>query len=415
MPSPPPSHALPRTVVALGFVSLLMDLSSETIHALLPLFLVNGLGVGVMVIGLLDGAAEALTLAIKPWAGRLSDRLQQRKPLTLAGYALSALTKPLFALATGFPIVVLARALDRVGKGLRGAPRDALIADVTPPAQRGAAYGLRQALDTVGALMAPLCAAGLLWALSGDYRAVFWLASLPAFAAVLLLAFAVKEPVPLVVPSQAPSKSPSTPVPASARTAAHLGTLRQSLACFPPRFWWLLGFAGLITLARPGEAFLILRGHSLALGDGVSALLLAAMNLCYALSVWPVGRYFDRIGATRLLGISLTLLLLSQLTLAFAATVVHAFAGALLLGLHLGFSQGVLAALVARFAPADRRATAFGWYAVAVGSALLMNGLLFGGLWQRYSPALAFSITASLAALSLLLFAVLASWQRRTI
>ncbi len=400
-PSATTSPTLPRTVIVLGVVSLLMDLSSETIHALLPLFLVNGLGVGIMAIGLLDGAAEALTLAIKPWAGRLSDRLRQRKPLTLAGYGLSALTKPLFALANGFPLVVLARSLDRVGKGLRGAPRDALIADVTPPAQRGAAYGLRQALDTVGALLAPLAAAGLLWAFSGDYRAVFWLASLPAFAAVLLLAVAIREPAhPDAAVSQ---KARSRTTDSDHRTPGQ----------FPREFWWLLGFAGLITLARPGEAFLILRGHSLALGDSVSALLLAAMNLSYAGSVWPVGRYFDRIGATRLLGIGLTLLLLSQLVLALASNLVMAFTGALLLGLHLGFSQGVLAALVARYAPASQRGTAFGWYAVAVGSALLLNGLLFGALWQHHSPALAFSITASLAAVSLLLFAVMAAWQRR--
>lgn len=383
MSRPQLASSLPRTVIALGWVSLLMDLSSETIHALLPLFMVNVLGLSMVAIGVLDGAAEALTLALKPWAGKLSDRLQRRKPLTIAGYGLSALAKPLFALAGGIGLVASARLLDRLGKGLRGAPRDALIADVTPPEQRGAAYGLRQALDTVGALLAPLFAAGLLWWLAGDYRAVFWLASLPAFAAVILLWLVVKEPA-----------GPHLQKPIG---AAHDQTP------FARAFWWVVGFAVLLTLARPGEAFLILRGHSLQLGDYASALLLAAMNLSYALTVWPVGKRFDQIGARRLLGISLLLLALSQLTLAFANGLAMAVAGALLWGLHLGFSQGVLAALIARHAPSNRRGAAFGWFALAVGSALLLNGLLFGALWQQFSPRHAFLLTASLAGLTLLL------------
>ena len=388
--TPSPAPALPRTVLALGLVSLLMDLSSETIHALLPLFMVNALGLSMIAVGLLDGAAEALTLAIKPWAGKLSDHWQRRKPLALAGYGLSALAKPLFALAGGITLVASARFLDRLGKGIRGAPRDALIADVTPPDQRGAAYGLRQALDTVGALLAPLLAAGLLWWLAGDYRAVFWLASLPAFAAVLLLWFAVQEP----------REHEHKPV---AKTNVQHGA-------FPRAFWLVIGLAVLLTLARPGEAFLILRGQSLGLNEYQSALLLAAMNLSYALSVWPVGRRFDRIGAPRLLGLSLLWLLASQLCLALSTNGMWAFLAALLWGLHLGFSQGVLAALIAQHAPATRRGAAFGWYALAVGLALLLNGSVFGALWQQFSPATAFTCTSVLAGICLL-FSLWRQWQ----
>ena len=390
-----PSLALPRTVLALGVVSLLMDLSSETIHALLPLFMANTLGLSMVAIGLLDGGAEALTLAIKPWAGKLSDRWQKRKPLALAGYGLSALAKPLFAIAGGVSLIAGARFLDRLGKGIRGAPRDALIADVTPAEQRGAAYGLRQALDTVGALLAPLLAAGLLWWLAGDYRAVFWLASLPAFAAVLLLWFAVREPAQHIHKS-------TTGTSAGDR---HFGR----------PFWWVIGLAVLLTLARPGEAFLILRGQSVGLNDYQSALLLAAMNLSYASSVWPVGRHFDRIGAPRLLTGSLLWLLLSQTCLALADGALLAYTGALLWGLHLGFSQGVLAALIAQHAPRERRGAAFGWYALAVGLALLVNGSVFGALWQHRSAAIAFTATGTLALLCLLfaLWWQQQRWQQR--
>lgn len=416
MSTPPPSTTLPRTVLILGLVSLLMDLSSETIHALLPLFMVNMLGLGAIAIGVIDGAAEALTLAIKPLAGRLSDRWRRRKVLALAGYGLSALAKPLFALAGGLGLVATARALDRFGKGLRGAPRDALIADVTPPDRRGAAYGLRQALDTVGALLAPLLAAGLLWWLAGDYRAVFWLASLPAFAAVLLLALAVAEPTPQAARPSSPGPGTETSagtgaVPDIARATA--SPERSGPLALPRTFWWVVGFACLLTLARPAESFLILRGQSLQLGDYASALLLAMMNLSYALTAWPVGRHFDRFGATALLLIALLWLALSQWTLALAESLSGAIVGALLWGLHLGFSQGVLAALVARHAPAARRATAFGWFALAVGLALLGNGLVFGSLWQLLSPQTAFAVTGSAAVLALVLALLLAPRLRR--
>lgn len=410
MPASPSPH-LPRTVFVLGFVSLLMDLSSETIHALLPLFMVNVLGLGTVAIGLLDGGAEALTLALKPWAGRWSDRMRRRKPLTVAGYGLSAMAKPLFAVAAGFGLIATARALDRIGKGLRGAPRDALIADVTTPEQRGSAYGIRQALDTIGALLAPLAAAGLLWLFAGDFRAVFWLACLPALAAVSLLWLAVAEPKPLATtPATVTSAKENESAPPSPATGVHQpgfitprGTAGQSgLFALPRPYWLVVGFAVLLTLARPSEAFLILRGQSLQLGNSLSVLLMAAMNLAYALSVWPVGHLFDRMGAGKLLSLSLLLLALSQICLAAAEQTWAVYAGALLWGLHLGFSQGVLAALVSQHAPANRRAQAFGWYAMAVGTALLVNGLLFGALWQRQSPTLAFSTTALIASLSLL-------------
>lgn len=376
------NKGLHRTVIALGFVSLLMDLSSETIHSLLPLFMVNILGLTAIAVGLIDGAAEALTLFFKPVSGWLSDRFRQRKNLTTIGYALAAVTKPLFAIAQGLGLIVTARFVDRIGKGIRGAPRDALIADITPSALRGRAYGLRQAMDTVGALLGPIMAALLMWWLHNNYRLVFWLAAVPAFLAVLVLWLAVKEPA-------------QTARPSTHKTSPEAGK-------FPDAFWRIVLIAGVIALARPSEAFLLLRGQSLGLSESETPLLLAVMNVVYALSVYPVGAWFDRIGPQRLLQISVLFLLLAMLVLRISDGTTTAWLGAGLWGLHLGCSQGVLAALISLHAPLLKRGTAFGIYALIMGAILIGNGAIMGLLWQYFSPTIAYGFASIMSVLALL-------------
>ena len=371
---------MPSTVIALGLVSLLMDLSSETIHALLPLFMVQQLGLSMLSVGLLDGFAEALTLWCKPISGWLSDRQQQRKPLTMLGYGLAALAKPLFALSQGIVLLASARLIDRVGKGIRGAPRDALIADVTPREMRGAAYGLRQSMDTVGALLAPLCASALLWFYTDDMRLIFWLASIPAVLAVIVLIVGVKE-----VPAGAPKPQAKS---------------SSSLALAP--LWPIFLLAFLFTLARPSEAFLLLRAQNIGFTVASTPLVLALMNAVYALSAWPFGVWFDRIGAAILLRLSLLLLLLAMVCLSVADNVALVLAAAILWGLHMGCSQGVLAAVIARHAPSAKRGRSFGIYAFCVGTALLLNGVAFGGLWQSTSAAFAFMGCALMAGVALI-------------
>lgn len=387
-----PFRHLPASVFVLGCVSLLMDLSSETIHALLPLFMVNVLGLSMMSIGIIDALSECVTLALKPVSGWLSDRSQRRKPITVFGYGLSALSKPFFMLAHGLPLIIFARFLDRAGKGIRGAPRDALIADITLPEQRGAAYGLRQSLDTCGALLAPLMAALLMWALSNDYRQVFLIACIPAVLAVYLLATQVKEPEHADKPAQT-SKEPE-----------------KNDALWPI---FLLG--GLMALARPPEAFLILRAQDLAFTVVQAPLILAAMNFAYALSAFPVGRIFDRIGAPRLIAISFSMLLTGQLLLAFANSGLICFIAAGFWGLHMGFSQGVLSALLAQRASRQKRARSFGWYALWTGAGLLINGSVVGWLWQTWQPRTAFLFTAGVTLIVLMLFQPILKIHRHTI
>lgn len=371
---------LPTSVFVLGVVSLLMDLSSETIHVLLPLFMTQVLMLSPMVVGVLDGASEAVTLCIKPLAGWLSDRSGKRKPLALAGYGLSALSKPLFALAVGLGWLIPARVIDRAGKGLRGAPRDALIADITHHSQRGAAYGLRQSLDTIGALVAPFAASALMLLLLGNFRAVFWVAAIPAVLSVLLLLVGVKEP--------------NTPHP-------HAFT-QQPVEKLPKAYWWILSLAFLMALARPSEAFLVLRAQTAGLSNTQAPLIMAAMNIVYAASAFPVGKFFDRNGAVALLPVSLIFLACGLLLLALNPNIYLLFLGAALWGLHLGLSQGVISALISQHAPTSRRATAFGIYAVVVGMALLINGAAIGGLWEYVNPTTALMVASAVAMLVLI-------------
>jgi len=382
------SARLPLSVWMLGVVSLLMDVSSEMIHALLPLFLVGGLGAGALMVGLIEGVADATSQMVKVFSGSLSDWLGRRKALALAGYGLAALSKPLFPLADTALMVLGARFMDRVGKGIRGAPRDALLTDAVAPEQRGAAFGLRQSLDTVGGVAGPLIGAGLLL-LTGDIRTVFAWAVVPAVLCVVVLAVGVKEPEV--------ARAPDRPFPLRRSELRRLG----------PGFWLVVVTAAILLLGRFSEAFLLLRAQDVGLSTAAVPLVYVALNVAYALSAYPAGRLSDRVGRRGVVVVGFALLGLSHACLAVADSVVPVAAAAILWGLHLGLTQGLLSAMVADAAPADRRGTAFGVFNLATGIVLLLASLGAGIIWDRAGPAATFAVggLVTLAALvTLLLF-----------
>lgn len=387
--APPPSkRRLPREVWALGFVSLFMDVSSELVHAVLPLFLTTALGASMMTIGVLEGVAEATASITKLFSGALSDRWRRRKVLVTLGYGLSALTKPVFPLAGSVLAVLGARFVDRVGKGIRGAPRDALLTDITPVDQRGAAFGLRQALDSVGAFVGPVLAVVLLAAWAQDLRAVLWFAVIPAALSVAVLVLGVREPEAL----------------ATTRRGVDLG--RAALQQLPARYWRVVALAVAFTLARFSEAFLLLRAQHVGLSIGWVPLVMIVMNLTYAASAYPAGVLADRWGTRGLLLGGLVVLIGADVVLALASSAPLVLVGAGLWGLHLGLSQGLLAKLVADTAPSHLRATAFGVFHVSSGLGLLGASLLAGALWEHFGPAVTFLAGAGfalVAALGLLL------------
>jgi MFS family permease len=375
------SHSIPRGVWVLGFVSLLMDVSSEMIHALLPLYLTVGLGASALVVGLIEGIAEATALIVKMFSGAISDRLRHRKWITAAGYGLGALSKPLFALATGAGLVFTARFIDRIGKGIRGAPRDALIADLTPKEIRGAAYGLRQSLDTIGAFAGPLLAMALMLAWNDDFRAVFWVAVIPGALSFALVAFAVREP-------------PRAEAPPAEKPRFDRATLRS----LGRVFWGVTLLGGLLTLARFSEAFLILRSQDLGLAVALAPLVLVGMNVVFALVAYPAGKLADRVSARGLLLAGIAALVASDLVLASATGMATLAVGVALWGLHMGLTQGLLSALIAKAAPAALRGTAFGIFNLVSGIAMLAASALAGALWHYVGPAATFLAGAVLAA-----------------
>ena len=381
--TPPPAR-LPKAIWALGFTSLFMDASSELIHALLPIYLTTTLGVSVMLLGLLEGMSEAIAQVSKVYSGWLSDRLGHRKWLTVAGYALAAASKPIFPLAESVNWVFAARAMDRLGKGLRGAPRDALIADLTVPEQRGAAYGLRQTLDSVGAVIGPSAAIVLVVALAVDVRTALWAATVPAVLAVLVLVFGVQEPTAasIVAPRAVP---------------LHWSDIRM----LPRRFWGIAALGAVFTLARFSEAFLILRGSALGLSIGWAPLVLIVMNGVYAASAYPAGRASDRLGSRGLLLLGMFTLLAADLCLAFAESGAAVWGGAALWGLHLGLTQGLFSRLIADVAPTAARGTAFGLFSLVSGVVLLAASSLAGLLWVRFGAATTFLAGAALAAIAM--------------
>ncbi len=380
-PAAPPR--LPASIWVLGFVSLFMDISSEMVHSLLPMFMVGTLGVSVVVVGLIEGLAEATALIVKVFSGVISDYFGKRKALAVIGYGLGALTKPLFALAPGAGMVFTARMLDRVGKGIRGAPRDALVADITPPAQRGAAFGLRQSLDTVGAFTGPLLAVGLMLLWANDFRAVFAVAVIPAVIAVALLVLGVREPV---ATTQHVRVNPIT---------------RANLQRLGAAYWWVVGVGAMFTLARFSEAFLVLRAEQTGLAVAMVPLVMVAMNAVYAASAYPFGRLSDRMSHTRLLAAGLLVLIAADAVLAWSSHWTGLLAGVALWGVHMGMTQGLLAAMVADVAPADLRGTAFGFFNLVSGLAMLLASGVAGALWQWWGPAWTFGAGAVFCALAL--------------
>jgi len=380
-----PTRALPAGIWALGFVSMLMDISSELIHSLLPAFMVTVLGASMATVGLIEGIAEGTAAITKVFSGALSDLLGKRKLLAVLGYGLGAATKPVFALATSIGWVFTARFIDRVGKGIRGAPRDALVADIAPVELRGAAYGLRQSLDSIGAFLGPLLAVALMARLADDIRSVLWAAAVPAFLSVALLVFGVREP---------------------GRAAVHFGARRPftlgSARRLPLRFWFVVALGGVFTLARFSEAFLVLRAQEVGLALGYVPMVLIVMNLVYAAAAYPAGVASDRYHHRTLLIAGLGVLVAADLVLAGAASPPAAFAGAALWGLHMGLTQGLFAKLVAEAAPSELRGTAFGIFNVAGGGALMLASITAGWLWNAFGAPAAFLTGAGFAALAVL-------------
>ncbi len=381
---------LPRGVVALGFVSLFMDVSSEMIHGLLPLFLTGTLGASVLIVGLIEGSGEAVALITKVFSGTLSDRIGRRKPLVLLGYGLAALTKPVFALAGSVPLVLGARLSDRLGKGIRGAPRDALLADLAPEGRRGAAFGLRQTMDTVGAFAGPLIAMAVMALSSDNIRLVFWLAILPAFVALAVLIRGVEEP------------ARAGPAPVRPAFDRHLiGALGRG-------FWMVAGLGALMSFARISEAFLILDASEKGLAAALVPAVLVILNVVYAAVAWPVGVLSDRIGKRGLLALSLAALVAAHLILAFTVSLPLVFAGVLLWGLHMGLSQGLLSAAIADTVPAHLRGTGFGIFNLLAGLSVLAANTIAGALWATVGPVATFALGAAAALLALVLIVKLA-------
>jgi MFS family permease len=380
---------IPRTVWLLGFVSLLMDISSEMIHSLLPVFMVTVLGASATTVGVIEGIAESTALIAKVFSGVLSDYVGKRKWLAVLGYGLGAATKPLFAMGGSIGWIFTARFIDRIGKGIRGAPRDALIADVTPPELRGAAFGLRQSLDTVGAFSGPLIAVGLMLLWHNDFRAVFWVAVIPGFLAVALLLFGVREPDPVAATGKRPF--PIT---------------RASLARLPGAYWWVVAAGAALTLARFSEAFLVLRAQQGGLALALIPLVLVVMNVVYAACAYPLGALADRIRHRTLLMLGIVPLVAADILLAHSAQLVWVGAGLVFWGIHMAATQGLLAAMVADTSPQELRGTAFGLFNLASGVAMLAASALAGILWDRLGAAATFYGGAIFAGVALLLLAM---------
>ncbi len=377
---------IPPAIWALGFVSMLMDISSEIIHALLPVYLVSVLGASMLTVGFIEGIAEATASITKVFSGALSDWLGKRKLLALIGYGLAAFTKPIFPLAPYVSWLVTARFIDRVGKGIRGAPRDALVADIAPTHLRGASFGLRQSLDTVGAFVGPAIAIGLMWLTTNNFQAVFWVAVIPAFLAVGLLFFAVHEPERPVGLREA--RSPFS---------------RVELERLSLTYWWVVGIAVVFSIARFSEAFLILRAQAVGLPVTLVPMVLVLMNVVYALAAYPAGVLSDHANRITILAVGFCLLVAADLVLAFTNGLAGVATGVALWGLHMGFTQGLLATLVADTAPPELRGTAYGIFNLLCGLAILVASVLAGALWDSVGPQSTFLAAAAFTAVALAL------------
>ncbi|EMM2249993.1 MFS transporter [Klebsiella oxytoca] len=375
---------IPKGVWVLGGVSLLMDVSSEMIHSLLPLFMATTLGASVIIIGIIEGVAEATALMLKVFSGVISDYVGKRKGLALLGYGLGALSKPLFAIAPTSGMVFSARMIDRIDKGIRGAPRDALVADVTPPEIRGAAYGLRQALDTIGAFLGPLLAVALMFLWDNDFQSIFWVAAIPAVLSIALLGFGLKEPNTSVVQKR------TNPL------------RRENLKKLSAAYWWVVAIGSIFTLARFSEAFLVLRAQQMAIPLFAIPLVMVAMNLVYSLTAYPFGKLSDRMSHSKMLQWGLLVLIAADIVLALSSHWSTLLAGVALWGIHMGMTQGLLAAMVAHTAPPELRGTAFGMFNLMSGIALLLASAGAGVLWEMLGAASTFYAGAIICVVTLI-------------
>ena len=367
---------LPGSIWVLGFVSLLMDLSSEITLSILPLFLTTILGATTITIGIITGLSESTALIVKMFSGALSDYLGQRKNLTVIGYALSAMTKPIFAIASSSYLILAARIFDRIGKGIRGAPRDALLADLAPIKLRGSAFGLRQALDTVGAVIGPLFAVCLMFLLSNNFRYIFWIAVIPGILSVLLLIIGVKEPI-------------------HHKTQKRISPfIRQNLSSLSLAYWWLVAIGAIFTLARFSEAFLVLRAMNVGISITFAPFVMVIMNFIYATSAYPFGKLADRMSHSKLLILGVVVLFVADLLISINNNILTLILGISLWGLHLGMTQGLLAAMVADASPINLRGTAYGFFNLASGLMTLISCILAGFLWKTFSPSTTFYMGA---------------------
>jgi MFS family permease len=377
---------IPRGVWALGLVSMFMDISSEMIHALLPIYMVTVLGTSTLAVGIIEGIAEATASITKVFSGALSDWLGKRKLLAVIGYGLAAFTKPVFPLAGSLGVIVAARFIDRIGKGIRGAPRDALVADIAPEHLRGASFGLRQSLDTIGAAIGPLLAIALMLVTANHFQTVFWVAVIPGFIAFALIAFFVKEPEQ-----------------GRAKRSVRFPLQRSEIAKLPRLFWGVVVIASIFTLARFSEAFLILKAQQVGFPLAYIPAVLVLMSIAYALSAYPAGVLADGNGGrTKMLVVGLLLLVAADLVLGFAQSITVTAIGIMLWGLHMGFTQGVLAALIADSAPADLRGTGFGIFNLVTGVAMLIASVLAGYLWDKLGSQATFFAGAIFAGVTLM-------------
>lgn len=374
---------IPKGVWVLGGVSLLMDVSSEMIHSLLPLFMATTLGASVIIIGIIEGVEEATALILKVFSGVISDYVGKRKGLALLGYGLGALSKPLFAIAPTSGVMFSARMIDRVGKGIRGAPRDALVADVTPPEIRGAAYGLRQSLDTIGAFLGPLLAVALMFLWDNDFQSIFWVAAIPAVLSIALLGFGLKEPRTAIVQKR------TNPL------------RRENLKKLSAAYWWVVAIGSIFTLARFSEAFLVLRAQQMAIPLFAIPLVMVAMNLVYSLTAYPFGKLSDSMSHSKMLQWGLLVLIAADIVLALSSHWSTLLAGVALWGIHMGMTQGLLAAMVAHTAPPELRGTAFGMFNLMSGIALLLASAGAGVLWEVLGAASTFYAGAIICVVTL--------------
>ena len=374
---------LPKGIWVLGFVSMFMDTSSELVHSILPIFMATTLGASMVTIGIIEGVAEAAAAIIKVFSGVLSDYFQKRKLLAVVGYGLAALTKPVFPLATSIEWVFGARFVDRIGKGIRGSPRDALVAEIAPAQLRGAAYGLRQALDSAGAFVGPLLAVVFMIWLANDIKAVLWVAVLPAFIAVFMLIVGVREP------ESAPHTAPYRNLP-----------LFYNVRRLRLRYWLVVALGAVFILARFSEAFLILRAHDVGMAVGYVPVIMVVMNVVYSLFAYPAGAAADRFSAITLLLWGLGILIAADIALAIAKSPGSALLGAAFWGLHMALTQGLLSKLVADTAPDDLLGTAFGIFNLVSGGALLLASIIAGSVWSTFGAPATFIAGATFAALA---------------